>query len=48
MLSFVLQSIKSHVFANFEDMGTVVFEDFLQMIESMQTKFLTFVDEFQS
>lgn len=36
------------MFSDFEDMCTIVFEYFLQVIKSMQTEFLAFIYKFES
>ena len=44
----VLQPFESHVPACSEDVGAVVFEDFLQMMKTIQTHFVAAFDEFES
>ena len=44
----VLQPFESHVLACSEDVGAVVFEDFLQMMKTIQTHFVAAFDEFES
>ncbi len=48
MLPFVFESVKSHVFANLEDVCTVVLEDLLEVIESEEWEFGAIINEFES
>lgn len=48
MLPFVFESVESHVFADFEDMSTVVLEDLLEVVESEEGEFGAAVDEFEA
>ena len=47
VLFFVLESVESHVFSDFENVGAVILEDFFQMIESVQGEFFALVDKFE-
>ncbi len=44
MFPLIFQSVKCHMFSDFENVCTIILEYLLQMIESKKTELFAFID----